>query len=481
LIHKTLLGHSGDLLPTSPLSDWTKNAMSENPSQASTSTPWNEQWLQAQRAYWDAWRTVLPGMAGDSKAGTAANPWTQALETWWKSVSGGLNGDSAAVYARMMEQGKVFFDLGQQMNELLRAVAESSAAGAQWQDVLKQRFDAMKASMSMHQSSEWADSVKRMGAFFEMPLDMWRRICSGSSMLPGDCLEAFHSQVIEGIGEKFHGDMDRFLSVPGVGYTRESQEQVQLLAKLTLEYQKAMQEYINAHAKLGADALDRLYRKIIAVTERGERITSLRQLYDLWVDASEEVYGSFAMSPAFQEVYAKMVNALMRVKQHARSMVDEVLGAFNMPTRREMNTILKRQQELRRELRALHKRMEDGTPPPRGRRNGSDNDAEEVSHLRGEVAALREQVGALQAALDRGQPKAAESANANSSAAVEPIRKPRRSPALRAVKTEAPKKAERAPRPKSTVSKSPSSWDIGSIVSDASVTPIDSPRHGNKR
>lgn len=453
--------------------------MSENPSQASSSPPWNEQWLQAQRAYWDAWRAAMPGAGG--AGGTATNPWAQALENWWKSLGGGMKGDSADVFARMMEQGRAFFDLGQQMNELLRAVTDSTAAGAQWQEVLKQRFDAMKASMSMHQSSEWAESVQRMGAFWELPLDMWRRMCSGASMLPGDCLEAFHSQVIEGIHEKFHGDMDRFLSVPGVGYTRESQEQVQQFAKLTLDYQKAMQEYLNAHAKLGADALDRLYRKIIAVTEKGEQITSLRQLYDLWVDASEEVYGSFAMSPAFQEVYAKMVNALMRVKMHARSMVDEVLGAFNMPTRREMNTILKRQQELRRELRALHKSLGDGTPPPRGRRDRSDTDtdAEEVNILRGELAALREQVGALQTALAKGGAAAAEPAG--SAAPVVPIRKPRRSPALRAVKTEAPKKAARAQRAKSAVAKQPSSWDIGSIVKDATVTPIDSTRSGNKR
>lgn len=450
--------------------------MSENPSQASSSSPWNDQWLQAQRAYWDAWRAAMPGAGG--AGATATNPWTQALESWWKSV-GGMKGDSAEVFARMMEQGKVFFDLGQQMNELLRAVTDSTAAGADWQEALKQRFDAMKASMTMHQSSEWAESVKRMGAFFELPLDMWRRMCSGASMLPGDCLEAFHSQVIEGIQEKFHGDMDRFLSVPGVGYTRESQERVQQLARLTLDYQKATQEYLHAHAKLGADALDRLYRKIIVVTEKGGQITSLRQLYDLWVDASEEVYGSFAMSPEFQGVYARMVNALMRVKMHARSMVDEMLGAFNMPTRREMNTILKRQQELRREMRALHKGMGDGPPPPRGRRNGPDADNGEVSILRGELAALREQVGALQAALAKGRTAAAKPAG--TAAPVVAIRKPRRSPALRAVKTEAPKKAGRAQRAKSTVARSPSSWDIGSIVNDATVTPIDSSRSGNKR
>jgi hypothetical protein len=45
-----------------------------------------------------------------------------------------------------------------------------------------------------------------------------------------------------------------------------------------------------------------------------------------------------------------MVNSLMAFKQHGRNIVDEALAAMNMPTRKGVDTIKKKQQELRRDL-----------------------------------------------------------------------------------------------------------------------------------
>ena len=38
---------------------------------------------------------------------------------------------------------------------------------------------------------------------------------------------------------------------------------------------------------------------------------SLRELYDLWVEVSEEHYAEFAMSEEYQALYGDMVNKLM--------------------------------------------------------------------------------------------------------------------------------------------------------------------------
>jgi class III poly(R)-hydroxyalkanoic acid synthase PhaE subunit len=456
--------------------------MSETESQTS-SNPWNEQWLKQQRAYWDAWRSLLQVNTGNKGEG---NPWMTALDSWYKAMNSGMSGGGAQLYSQMLQQSQALFNVGQQMNDLFRAVTESTAAGTHWQEALKQNFDAMKQGMNTDQAKQqrsWTDQAKHMGAFFELPLDTWRRMCSGASMMPGDFLQSFRSQVFEGMGEKLHGDMDRFLSVPGVGYTREGQEQVQQLGKLVLDYQKASQEYLNAHTKLGAAALDRLYRKIIAVTEKGDKITSLRQLYDLWVDASEEVYGGFAMSPEFRDLYGKMVNALMRVKGQMRAMVDEVLGAFNMPTRREMNTVLKRQHELKRELRNLAHGGNGNSTPPRGRRENSDRENSEMGALRSELAALQDQVSALQAEL-KAQPVAV------ANEPKKPTRRERQVPSLHAVDSSEPLKEKSAARRQSAEADMPSrsrqvktvsSWDISSIVADdGKVSPIHRPRRGDK-
>jgi polyhydroxyalkanoate synthase subunit PhaE len=58
----------------------------------------------------------------------------------------------------------------------------------------------------------------------------------------------------------------------------------------------------------------------------------------LLVDCGEEAYAEFTYTKEFSDLYGRLTNALMAVKHHGRNVVDEILGALNMPTRRGMNT-----------------------------------------------------------------------------------------------------------------------------------------------
>ncbi len=423
---------------------------------------WSEQWMEAQRAYWEAWAALSRTGAAPQTPNSTADPWSAAVENWWKSVSGGLSGDSSQFFRRVIEQSKAFFAMGQQMTQFFRAVTDGSSMPAQWQEALRDRFDAMKASVSMAQPKEWTDGLKGIMAFYELPLDTYRRTMSGATALPGDFLQNVRSGIWEGVGEHVHESVDKFLSVPGLGYTREGQEQLQQMARLMLDYQKAMQDYLDAHGRLATDTLDRFYKNIVALTQQGQTITTLRQVYDLWVDCSEEAYSKFAMSPKFREIYSRMVNALMRVKQHARLLVDEALGAFNMPTRREMNTVLKRQQELRREIRALQMDGKGGPDSPRGERRHEAN-TREIEALRNELSGLREQLAASQAIVaERSSQAAVDSAAGKKdqlSAAVSKSKAAKSSARL------GRGKVRREHRPAKTLrSRTTAAWDISSIT-----------------
>jgi hypothetical protein len=56
-----------------------------------------------------------------------------------------------------------------------------------------------------------------------------------------------------------------------------------------------------------------------------------------------------------------MVNALMRLKRHEQSMMDEVMTALNMPTRRELDTTHQRVHGLQQQLGALQDTLENNT------------------------------------------------------------------------------------------------------------------------
>jgi class III poly(R)-hydroxyalkanoic acid synthase PhaE subunit len=195
-------------------------------------------------------------------------------------------------------------------------------------------------------------------SFWDMPLDTWQRTVSSFSPFPGDFLKAVHPEGADAMAGDMREHLDRFLSMPGVGYSRESQEQYQQLARLMLDYQKAMQDYAIALSKVGVKSTDRFQEKLAETTASGEPVSSLRAFYDLWVDACEQVYGDFAMTDEYSEMYGEMVNALMAVKHHGSLLVDEMLESMNMPTHREINTLHRRLHEMRRDYRALRSEVE---------------------------------------------------------------------------------------------------------------------------
>lgn len=256
------------------------------------------------------------------------------------SPAAGESGVGREFYDRLLDLGRSYFT----MTENLTKAANPAAAVDEWLEQMQAAFSGKPAAGGR--------GPKDFMAFFDLPLDTWQRTVSSFSPIPGDYLKALHPE----IGDQVHDQLDRFLSIPGVGYSRESQEQYQHLGRLVLDYQKAMGEYANAMSKIGLRSVERMRKKL---EETEEPVTSVRALYNLWVDACEDEYAELTMSEEYAEIYGRMVNALMALKRQGAQMVDETLEGFNMPTRREVNTLHRRLQETRRELRALRSALEE--------------------------------------------------------------------------------------------------------------------------
>ena len=145
--------------------------------------------------------------------------------------------------------------------------------------------------------------------------------------------------------------------MPAVGYSRESQEQYQILAQRQMDYMAATQAYQMAFGKLGMESTKGFQAALQARMKEGKPISSLRELYDQWVEMSEAAYAEFVMTEEYQTLYGRLVNTLLALKQQMARMVDQNLEAMNMPTRAEISTLQCRQQELRRDNLKLHKEL----------------------------------------------------------------------------------------------------------------------------
>jgi len=275
----------------------------------------------------------------------------EAMNSWWKSASPSLSGQNHDFYNKMMQQGQSFYFMGEQFNKILEGMNDVSKQSEDWQTVLNDNFESMK---SMLEGANTGLSGTGMpGSFTTSPF-----------MTGGSYNE--HFKVAE-----MTSFIEKLLSVPGFGPDRETQAQMQEGIKRLYDYQQVSSEYQAQMSKVGIEALEAMRQRILEMAEQGKEIKSLREIYDLWVDCNEKAYAELVYTDEYSELYGRLTNALLAVKQHQGKVMDKLLAKLNMPTRQGMNTVLKRVQEMKR---------------------GQSKSAAKIKALENELHALREMI-----------------------------------------------------------------------------------------
>lgn len=318
------------------------------------SNSWTEGWVNAQQQFWNDW-SEMARKTMQSKNEPSPGMWAEGLDQWWKAVSPGTPAPVQDLYDKLLGMGKGYFSMAEHFGQAANQQDSALEAINEWLENLQNSFTQMSGGFPIHADKGMRDFM----AFWELPLDTLQRTASSMSPFPGDFNQAFHANDAAKAADEVRDHLNRFLSTPAVGYSRESQEQYQKVAQLILEYQAALQAYKLAFAQVAVRSIQAFQKKIneIAADPDAKKIESMREYYDIWVDICEEVYAEFAMSKEYQTLYGRVVNTLMAVKRHIGLIVDEVMEAFNMPSRSEINALERRQTEIHRENLSLRREL----------------------------------------------------------------------------------------------------------------------------
>ena len=147
--------------------------------------------------------------------------------------------------------------------------------------------------------------------------------------------------------------------MPGLGYTREKQEEWAELYERFAEYERMSHEYMAEMARVGLEALERFQAYILNPPAGAPPLTSLKEVYVKWVDVCEEIYDEYAMTEEYTKLYGEVVNALMAFRQKLSEVMDDAFAQLNLPTRRELDTLHALAHRLRRENIQVRKEMEE--------------------------------------------------------------------------------------------------------------------------
>ncbi|MBL8243438.1 MAG: hypothetical protein JNL89_04590 [Rhodanobacteraceae bacterium] len=286
---------------------------------------WLPDWQSMQKQFFSAWTDAARGGAAPSM------PVHEGFDVWLKLFNGRDSGNE--VLDRVVGSAKQFADFMQGVIGQLATTKPEFSTPAGVREALEKAFGGM-------------------GVQKNPVIDALRAVSSEGAKGFEDLFREFMK-----VAKPLENDARSLMSLPAFGYNRESQERQQALMQAMVDYNDQMNRYNTLMYKASRLGLDRFESKLAERSEPGREITSLRGLYDVFVDAAEEGYAEVALSDEFREAYGALVNSQMRVRQMVQGEVERSTAALGIPGRTELDSVHKRNHEMRRRIAELEERL----------------------------------------------------------------------------------------------------------------------------
>ncbi|MBF0124424.1 MAG: class III poly(R)-hydroxyalkanoic acid synthase subunit PhaE [Magnetococcales bacterium] len=395
---------------------------------------WLNSWADIQQKSWSAWSemarktmTGLPGQMPSQMPGQMPGQddwlrfWQDNIERWNALFGGAKGGGWPSL--DMSNLSNPLFAHSQNYNRFAEVFlkAFSGMGGGdrdpvqQWKDAVSQGIEQLRRLFTADASNyKWGND--EMWAIWQHPMQSWQSMFATPltqlmqwSGLPLNAANAWGGQASSdfGVWERMTRSwMEKWLSTPPVGSTREVQEKWQQAGRYWLEVQSRQKEYNDILLRIGLLALEKLQQRLLNPAEGQQPVDSLRKLYQLWVDSGEEAYAQVVTTTEYQEANARWLNAMMRWRGHLQEMFDQTLAAMNLPNRGELNSSHQRVMELKRRVRQLEAKFDDLETGVRQRDQSREINAlrDEMRHLRidvvhDELTALKHEMAQMRTAL----------------------------------------------------------------------------------
>ena len=336
---------------------------------------WTEQaesmmktWTEAQKQLWGGWMELAqnapgaPGMPGMSdpmgwmKQGMAA--WTKAGGDTSQGVAGNIFG-SQAMMMRSLEM----------LTKAWQTVAPKMEAGKAWQPDLqafmKQWTDEVMG-LPQRLSTAGTDMNELMKSFmgeWGPLLKPWLASVQGAGLTGhmGDMLMGGSSPLSKMLGMRMDMEpaFEDLSQIPTIGVSREQMAKVMRAFDSYVDLRKAAFTYHQAMAAAIGQAVEQTMEHLAGLAEKGEQITSVRELMRVWVKIADRKFTEMYNSEEFTEVQREMSKAGMQHKLANRAVLEMLLKQLDIPTRTEVDDAYKTLHGLKKEVRDLRNALKE--------------------------------------------------------------------------------------------------------------------------
>ena len=269
--------------------------------------------------------------------------WADAMDIWWRTLKPAVSSQNENVMMKLIEQAKQYYFISEQFVNMYNLMSSTQKKNKDAIDGLNKTFEDITAFFMDQNASRfsWSSLIDQC----EQPYELLKNTFADNPL--------FSSQGFTEFSPEWQKLRENFLTMPGLGYSRESQEKLQKAMRLWATYQDNYHEFQTVMSGLNHEALNLMRKKLIKMHKKGEQVESMRQIYSIWVASNEKVYSDFVFTEEYSELNAKLVNSLMAFRKESHGIIEDNLASMNLPTTKSINALEQRQHDLRKQIKNM--------------------------------------------------------------------------------------------------------------------------------
>lgn len=337
-------------------------------------------WTDAQKQLWSGWMEWAQGASafGQPTQMFDPTPWLRmAVDTWSGSQESPAQRFAGNIFGtpEMMTRS---------MNLVMKAwqvAAPKIEAGKPWQPDLQKLLGQWREEAAempkrmMATTSEFAQLTKSIFERWSPMTAPWLSMVTQATTA-GHPAAAFMSGTgglgkLMGFGEAFQmmGGFGEFglSELPRATVAREKMGKILRVIDAIKDLQQAQGGY---HKKLAdgiATSVERTVEHLAKLAEKGEKVTSARDLMRIFFSISDKTLMESFNTPEFLAIQDELTKALMTHKIAQREALEMLYNSLEIPTRSEVDEAYRDLHELKREVRALKKALKEASAKPAGK------------------------------------------------------------------------------------------------------------------
>jgi len=272
---------------------------------------WQAIWPRAWKKYLQGVNRFYSQLQQTSPDDSAFAP-ERFLNAWPEVTSGALPKELFPVFDNLLNQTASINSLSQAFNNMLASLSERQEDNDDWIQVLHHHMDALKEKLIDINSNSAYKTVS------ESLVESMRYWQGCAAAIDDHISRASDTRDVSELFEKISG-------IPAIAGNTQYTEDIKLAMALWGEYQRACMDYQALLCDIALLTLDKLRDKFIHLGLSGKKIKTLKQLYDLWIEAQEDAYAEIVFTEGYAKKFAELINSYMSFRKQAGSVSETAL------------------------------------------------------------------------------------------------------------------------------------------------------------